>query len=442
MQQVIRIFVKSKKKVTNFKMPATPSKMNTDSFSIASLSKSSSEIRQENKTFLREEQERFKRLYKYKIVQGQFKQLGKGGNGAVLEGVEIQSNLDVAIKRVTRYNAHSQKRLSNGDDVEATCLKKLKNVSGVIKLYDFFQLETMNLYVMQKPVCKDLYGHIYDINPLEKRPLSEFDTRELFKQAVKIAIDCQEKEVFHCDIKPSNYLVDVNKKLYLIDFGNSHKSKKEGYNSNLQKGTPQYMPPEAHFSTIYHEEPTTVWSLGCLLYEMLCSKVLFYSNLAEICCPEVHVPSRISHLTLEAQDLILQCLKLDPNDRITLKKILTHPWTLGITLKTQSQKRKFATIAQEQIDFESDGNGPDPKNQKVGSESGYDTASGFYSLTSTGHTKDPQSRPVVPGGSGAAKALPVLGRPINPISTRGGHIIPNQYYVPPQIFRPCDGPDV
>lgn len=67
--------------------------MDTNNFSIATLSKSSSEIRQENKTFLREEQERFKRLYKYKIVQGQLKQLGKGGNGAVLEGVEIQSNV-------------------------------------------------------------------------------------------------------------------------------------------------------------------------------------------------------------------------------------------------------------------------------------------------------------------------------------------------------------
>ena len=24
----------------------------------------------------------------------------------------------------------------------------------------------------------------------------------------------------------------------------------------------------------------------------------------------------------------------------------------------------------------------------------------------------------------------------------GGHIIPTQYYVPPQIFRPCDGPEI
>ena len=386
-------------------------------FSIATFSRSSSEIRQENKTFLREEQERFKRLYKHKIQNGQFAKLGEGGNGEVFQGVDIKSNEDVAIKRVTSYNSLSTKLLSNCSDKEFNFLEKLKNVSGVIKLYDFFQLESVNLYVMEKPVCKDLHSHIYDVTRV-KRP-SDNDNRKLFKQAVKIAISCMENEVFHCDIKPANYLVDVNNKLYLIDFGNSLKSKREGYNSKFQKGTPQYMPPEAHSSTIYHEEPTTVWSLGCLLYEIMCSKLLFTGNLAEICFPEVHVPSRISNLTLEAQDLILQCLRLDPNDRITLKKILTHPWTLGIALKTQSQKRKFATIAQEQIDFESDESGPDPKKQEVGSESGYDTVSVFCSLTSTGHAKDPQSRPVVPGGSGGAKAVPVLGRPVNHISTRG-----------------------
>ena len=35
---------------------------------------------------------------------------------------------------------------------------------------------------------------------------------------------------------------------------------------------------------------------------------------------------------------------------------------------------------------------------------------------------------------------PVLGRTINPISTQGGRLCPPQYYKPPQIFRPCDGP--
>ena len=41
---------------------------------------------------------------------------------------------------------------------------------------------------------------------------------------------------------------------------------------------------------------------------------------------------------------------------------------------------------------------------------------------------------------GGARAPPLFGRSVNPISTRGGHIIPTQYYVPSRIFRPCDGP--
>ena len=42
------------------------------------------------------------------------------------------------------------------------------------------------------------------------------------------------------------------------------------------------------------------------------------------------------------------------------------------------------------------------------------------------------SGPSQAGGRGGA----LFGRSVN----QKGHIIPTQYYVPPQIFRPCDGP--
>ena len=45
------------------------------------------------------------------------------------------------------------------------------------------------------------------------------------------------------------------------------------------------------------------------------------------------------------------------------------------------------------------------------------------------------------GAGGARAPPPLFGRSVNPIPTGGGgHIIPTQYYVPPKIFRPCDGP--
>ena len=52
------------------------------------------------------------------------------------------------------------------------------------------------------------------------------------------------------------------------------------------------------------------------------------------------------------------------------------------------------------------------------------------------------SRPVASGGAGGAKAPPVFGQTVNPISTRGDRLCPPQYYEPPRIFRPCDGPDL
>ena len=44
------------------------------------------------------------------------------------------------------------------------------------------------------------------------------------------------------------------------------------------------------------------------------------------------------------------------------------------------------------------------------------------------------------GGHMPPPTPPLFDRSVNPVSTRGRHIIPTQYYVPSRIFRPCDGP--
>ena len=51
-------------------------------------------------------------------------------------------------------------------------------------------------------------------------------------------------------------------------------------------------------------------------------------------------------------------------------------------------------------------------------------------------------RPVASGGAGGARALPLFGRSVNPISSRGGTFSPPSITCPPQIFRPCDGPEI
>ncbi|XP_016368016.1 serine/threonine-protein kinase pim-2-like [Sinocyclocheilus rhinocerous] len=69
----------------------------------------------------------------------------------------------------------------------------------------------------------------------------------------------------------------------------------------------------------YHAGPTTVWSLGAVLYSMVTgNQTGFDRMIANV---------TIDHtLSRECQDLINRCLTRDPAERATLEEILQHEW--------------------------------------------------------------------------------------------------------------------
>ena len=83
-----------------------------------------------------------------------------------------------------------------------------------------------------------------------------------------------------------------------------------------------YSPPEWIQHKQYYGDSLTVWSLGILLYDMVCGDIPFDSDQA-ICKGEL---SFITKLSPQCEDLIHSCLAINYKERIPLYSIRNHPW--------------------------------------------------------------------------------------------------------------------
>ena len=72
----------------------------------------------------------------------------------------------------------------------------------------------------------------------------------------------------HRDLKPENMMVKPNGHLILIDFGTCKNIVNTKLNGPEFVGTAEYMSPEA-IDNKYTDPNSDLWSLGCILYQML-----------------------------------------------------------------------------------------------------------------------------------------------------------------------------
>uniref|UniRef100_A0A8D8DDU8 mitogen-activated protein kinase n=1 Tax=Culex pipiens TaxID=7175 RepID=A0A8D8DDU8_CULPI len=195
--------------------------------------------------------------------------VGSGAYGQVCSATDSQHNAKVAIKKLARpfQSAVHAKRTYR----ELRMLKHM-NHENIIGLLDVFHPGGNTLDSFQQVyMVTHLMGADLN-NIIRTQRLSDDHVQFLVYQILRGLKYIHSAGIIHRDLKPSNIAVNEDCELKILDFGLARPTENEmtGY-----VATRWYRAPEIMLNWMHYNQTVDIWSVGCIMAELLTSRTLF-----------------------------------------------------------------------------------------------------------------------------------------------------------------------
>jgi serine/threonine-protein kinase len=270
--------------------------------------------------------------------------IGQGGMGAVYEAVHEQLGRRAAIK-LLRRELSQDPQIAMRFFREARAANRVEH-SGIVAIYEFGHLPDGTAYI----IMEFLRGEALSAR-LRSRGgrLPYGDAVRIARQIASALAVAHAQDVIHRDLKPDNVMLVPDsempggERVKILDFGVAKVDNEVGgldaddfkTDTGMVLGTASYMPPEQCKGAGNVTDKADVYSLGVVMYRMLCGQLPFRAEgQGEVMAMHIfstpkplreHDPNIPTPLT----SLVERMMAKDPNERPTMAQVASELERVG-----------------------------------------------------------------------------------------------------------------
>lgn len=279
--------------------------------------------------------------------------IGNGAYGSVCSATH-KSGTKVAIKKVSPF----QHQLFMVRTIREIRILKHFQHDNIVQILSTIEPQKGNfkdIYLVEELMETDLY------RVLRTQKLSDEHCQYLLYQILRGLKCIHSANILHRDLKPSNLLINSNCELKICDFGLARLQTDFDKESQMTEyvATRWYRAPEIMLSLKQYSKAIDIWSVGCILVEMISNRPLFpgkdYHHQLLLILDILGTPTQEDFESIQskrardyvaslpfkpkkelelifpdaselAMDLLKKLLIFHPEKRITVDEALAHPY--------------------------------------------------------------------------------------------------------------------